>query len=71
MSLENSIGSFNAGIAQSRLVDLRNLMQDLRHKTDMNASKFLKLVYKLTNFEEHITKKATSYSDFEIRKRGS
>ena len=68
MSLENSIGSFNAGSAQSRLVDLRNLMQDLRRKTDMNASKFLKLVYKLTNFEEHITKKATSYYDFEIRK---
>lgn len=67
-TLEQAMTRGETGNAGSRLSSLKNLFDELRDSQDLNASKFLKLIYKKTNFEEHINKKSTSYSDFEIRK---
>lgn len=68
LTLEKAITSADTGNASSRLHGLKNFFEDIRIHEDINASKFLKMIYNKLEFEEYISKKSTSYTDFEVRK---
>lgn len=69
ITMEDAMVQMDSGKNRSRLLGIVDTFEDLREVADkMNASKFLKLIYKKTRYDEFLSQKTTSHTDYMIKK---
>ncbi|WP_461199342.1 ATP-dependent helicase [Enterococcus sp. N249-2] len=68
VTLEYSMRTMDSGNSRSRIMNLIDTIDDLRHHAhDTNASKMLKMIVKRTNYYEFMTQKAQTHTELIIR----
>ena len=67
VTLENALMQMDSGRSRSSLMTLANHFEDMREETDINASKFLRMIYNSIGYRDHLEKKSTSHTELMIR----
>lgn len=67
VALETALLQMSSGRSQGALSSLVHCFEDLREEIDINASKFLRMVYNSIGYKPYLEKKATSHTELMIR----
>ena len=67
ITFERACHQMDVGRARTNVNNLLSTFGQLRDKGNMNASKFLREIYKLTHFKDHIAKSASTFSEVLLR----